>query len=336
MQSSPFLRGNASVSRVMTTVLLALLPAITLHVVLFGPAILIQLAIASSIALVSEAAILALRGKPAFLFLKDGSALVTAWLVALSCPPLAPWWVVAGGVLFALLIAKHLYGGLGQNPFNPAMVAFAVLIISYPAIMSQWPSLTDSHAFSWQLAQIFGSAPDAVTGATPLDALKTGLRMQQGGAAELIAAQPEVFGAFGGKGWEWIALAYLAGGLFMARRGLFTLHAPVAFLATLFLLSGVLHLVDSARYAGPLLHLFSGGSMLAAWFIITDPVTGATTPRGKILFGAGVAITAYVIRVFGNFPDGIAFGVLFLNLCVPLIDMHTQPPVFGKKKGGRA
>jgi electron transport complex protein RnfD len=141
----------------------------------------------------------------------------------------------------------------------------------------------------------------------------------------------EAFGFIGGRGREWVALGYLVGGLFLLYRRVITWHLPVAFLAAMALISLAFWLGDPARFASPLFHLASGGSLLAAFFIVTDPVSGATTPRGKLIFAAGIALIAYLIRNFGAYPEGIAFAVLLMNVCVPLIDMKTQPPVFGHK-----
>jgi Na+-translocating ferredoxin:NAD+ oxidoreductase subunit D len=331
---SPFLLQQASVSRVMFQVCLALVPGITAYVWLIGPAILIQLAIASSIALLAEAVILHLRGRPIGMFLTDGSALVTAWLVALTFPPLAPWWLVAVGTLSAIVIAKHLYGGLGQNPFNPAMVGYAVCIVSFPALMSQWPRLGLELGFWDQLNIILGLAPalDSLSGATPLDALKTALRLGEGSVdVPALLANQDIFGTFAGRGWEWIAAGYLLGGLWLWQRRLITWHIPIAFIAALLCISGALWLLDPAQFAHPLFHLFSGGAMLGAFFIATDPVSGCTTPRGKLIFGAGAGLLVYIIRVFGGYPDGVAFAILLMNLSAPVIDLLTQPAIFGMK-----
>ncbi len=314
INNSPYVRKPASVTRVMGTVLLALLPGIAAYVWQFGPAILGQLAIATATALACEALMLAVRGKPLRLFLSDLSAVVTAWLIALAVPATIPAWLLVLGVAIAIIIAKHLYGGLGQNPFNPAMVAYAVMLVAFPALMSQWPS----------------AQADVLTSATPLDALRTGLRAADATVASVMG-QPGVFGAVAGQGWEWVAAGFLAGGVLLLALRIITWHIPVAFLATLALLSGVFWLVDSARYASPLLHLMAGGGMLGAFFILTDPVSAATTPRGKLIYAAGAGLLVYLIRVFGNYPDGVAFATLLMNLCVPLIDMKTQPPVFGHK-----
>ncbi|WP_374344565.1 RnfABCDGE type electron transport complex subunit D [Azonexus sp.] len=331
---APFLLKDTSVSQVMTQVCLALVPGIAAYAWLVGPAILIQLVVASFAALVAEAALLKLRGKPLAMFLSDGSAVVTAWLIALTFPPLAPWWLVATATVFAIVVAKHLYGGLGQNPFNPAMVAFAVCIVSFPALMAQWPSVGLQLPLVEQLNVIFGLSPrvDALSGATPLDAMKTALKLADGeiDVAHLLANQ-DLYGNFAGRGWEWVAAGYLLGGLWMWQRGIITWHVPVAFVASLVAVSGALWLYQPAHFASPLFHLLSGGAMLGAFFIATDPVSGCTTPRGKLIFGAGAGLLAYVIRVFGGYPDGVAFAVLLMNLCAPLIDYLCQPAIFGMK-----
>ena len=330
----PYLLKNASVQRVMLQVLAALLPGIAAYVWIFGPIILVQLALTTATALAAEAAMLKLREKPLAMFVSDGSAIVTAWLIALTFPPLSPWWLVVAGTLFAVVIAKHLYGGLGQNPFNPAMVAFAVCIVSFPALMSQWPSVGLQVSFADQARVVFGMMPrlDAISGATPLDTLKTALKLEEGtvSVTQLLADQT-VYGFFAGRGWEWVTGGYLLGGLFLLWRGIISWHAPVSFIAGLTLLSGMLWAYQPTQFANPLFHLFSGGAMLGAWFIVTDPVSGCTTTKGKLIFGFVAGALAYLIRVFGGYPDGVAFAVLLLNICVPLIDHYTQPAIFGMK-----
>jgi len=338
VNNSPYFLKPASVQSVMLRVLLALLPGIAAYVWFFGAGILVQIALASVTALAAEAVMLRLRGKPLMLFLSDGSALVTAWLIALTFPSIAPWWLTVLGTLLAIVVAKHLYGGLGQNPFNPAMVAFALMIVAYPLLMSQWPRVgATDFAVQWQA--IFGNRQvlDAVTMATPLDALRTVLRdPEQRAMIGGILGSKATFGNVGGLGWEWIAAGYFLGGLYLLQQRIITWHMPAAFLATLFVISGAFGLYDADRFAGPGFQLFTGGAMLAAFFIVTDPVSGATTPRGKLIFAAGVAALTWIIRTFGAYPDGIAFAVLLMNIAAPLIDMYTQPPVFGHKIKGDA
>jgi Na+-translocating ferredoxin:NAD+ oxidoreductase subunit D len=339
VHSSPYLSDSPGVSIIMLKVLLALVPGIAAYVWIFGSGVLISLTLASATALLSEAVMLKLRGRPVVPFLLDGSALVTAWLLALALPPLAPWWLIVVGTLFAIVIAKQLYGGLGYNPFNPAMVGYAVLLISFPVLMTQWPAPLEiagaKLSFIDQWHYIFGRmlpegvSLDAISSATPLDTLKTQLKLQHG--MEQITAAP-MFGTLGGKGSEIVVGAYLLGGLYLLQQRIISWHIPTAFLTALALISGIFHLVDPAHHAGPLFHLFSGASMLCAFFIATDPISGPTTPKGKLIFAAGIGVLTWMIRTWGGYPDGVAFAVLLMNICVPLIDAYTQPRVFGHSK----
>jgi Na+-translocating ferredoxin:NAD+ oxidoreductase subunit D len=339
MNRSPYISNAPSVSAIMLKVLLALVPGIIAYVWIFGGGILLTLLLATATALAAEATMLKIRNRPIQPFLTDFSAVTTAWLLALAIPPLSPWWLIVVGTLFAIVIAKHLYGGLGYNPFNPAMIGYTVLLISFPALMTKWPATLQlaqtKLGFLDQLQFIFsGALPpqimlDAVTSATPLDYLKTQLTLKHDVAS---ISQAPIFGALGSKGGEYVAGAYLLGGLYLWQQKIITWHLPAAFLAALTVISGVFWLADSVHYASPAFHLFSGASMLCAFFIITDPVSGPTTPKGKLWFASGVAIITYLIRVYGGYPDGVAFAVIFMNICVPLIDAHTQPRVFGHEK----
>jgi len=214
------------------------------------------------------------------------------------------------------------------------MVAFAVCIVSFPALMSQWPALGLKLTLAEQVQIVAGLAPriDVMSGATPLDAIKTALKLGEGSVdVPTLLATQDVFGNFAGRGWEWVAVGYLLGGLWLWQRRIITWHAPLGFIAGLSLLAAVLWLWNPLQFANPVFHLFSGGAMLGAFFIVTDPVSGCTTPKGKLIFGLLAGVVAYTIRVFGGYPDGVAFSVLLLNLCVPVIDMYSQPPIFGMK-----
>ncbi|KZE25928.1 RnfABCDGE type electron transport complex subunit D [Crenobacter luteus] len=333
MISSPFMARPTTVSVVMLKVLAALVPGIVLSVSFYGVGVLAQLALASATALVAEAAMLRARGQPVAVFLKDGSALVTAWLLALAMPPLGAWWLVVVATAFAIVVAKQLYGGLGNNPFNPAMVGFAAMIVAFPAQMAQWGSAVAPLSAPEQLAYIFGrtlpAGVDAIVSATPLDHLKTQLSLGVPAATTLAES-------LHGSAGRWVAAGYLAGALWLWRQRLIPWQTPVAMLAGVTALALPLWLLDPTRYADPLFHLFAGATMLGAGFIVTDPVSGPTTPRGRLIFGFLVGVLVYVIRVFGGFPDSIAFAVLIMNIAVPFIDHTTRPPVFGAKKGGRA
>ena len=339
MNRSPYISNAPSVGSIMFKVLLALVPGMIAYVWAFGGGILVTIALATATALAAEAVMLKIRKRPIQPFLMDYSAVVTAWLLALAIPPLSPWWMIVVGTLFSIVIAKQLYGGLGYNPFNPAMIGYAVLLISFPILMTKWPAALQlaqtKLGFADQLQFIFsgilpqGVAIDAVTSATPLDYLKTQLTLKHEVAS---IKQAPIFGALGATGGEYITGAYLLGGLYLWQQKIITWHLPTAFLGSLALISGVFWVVDPSHFTSPMFHLFSGASMMCAFFIITDPVSGPTTPRGKLYFAAGVGIVTYLIRVYGGYPDGVAFAVIFMNICVPLIDMYTQPRVFGHEK----
>ena len=338
MNRSPYITDAPTVSTIMFKVLLALVPGITAYVWIYGGGILVSLTLATLTALAAEAILLKIRQRQVKPYLMDMSAVVTAWLLALALPPLAPWWLVIVGTFFAIVIAKQLYGGLGYNPFNPAMVGYAVLLISFPLIMTKWPAplLLAEHPLSFmdQLHFVFShSLPgdikvDAITSATPLDYLKTQLMLKHEVSS---ITQAPIFGAFGAKGGELVTGAYLLGGLYLLQQRIISWHLPTVFLASLATISFVFYAIEPSHFASPLFHLMSGASMLCAFFIITDPVSGPTTPRGKIYFAAGVGVLTYLIRVYGGYPDGVAFAVLLMNMCVPLIDALTQPRVFGHK-----
>jgi electron transport complex protein RnfD len=301
-----------TVPRVMFQVLLALAPVAAVQVYLHGPGTARLLAIAAATALACEALALRLRRRPAAQPLRDGSVLVTAALLALSVPPALPWWLMVFGTAVAVLIGKHAFGGLGQNPFNPAMVGYAVLLVSFPLEMTRWP--------------VPGAGWDALTGATALDALRTGLR--QSYTMQEIRVGP-AFGAVGAAGWEWINLAALAGGAYLLARRVIRWHIPLAMLAGLALPAALAHMIDPGSQPGAAFHLAAGATMLGAFFIATDPVSAATSARGRLVYGAGIGLLTWIIRSWGGFPDGVAFAVLILNMFVPLLDRYTVPRIHG-------
>ncbi len=332
MSHSPYVRKPASVQRVMGLVLLGLTPGIAAYVWQIGGGIVVNLALATLTALAAEAIVVRLRGRDVRLALGDLSAVVTAWLVVLCFPPIVPWWLTVSAVLVAIVAVKQLYGGLGQNPFNPAMAAYCTMIVAFPALMAQWPT-PGAMPFATQLDLILGGPRDldGMTAATALDALRTGLRTGTTSVENVL--KDSVFGLVGGRGWEWISIGYILGGLFLLATRVITWHMPAAFIAALAGTAAIFWLYDPAGFASPLFHLATGGAMLSAFFIVTDPITGASTPRGKLLFAAGIGVIAWLIRNFGAYPEGIAFAVLLMNICVPLIDMKTQPDVFGHRRG---
>ena len=331
---APHTPHQRSVHQIMRDVLLALIPGIIAHWWFFGWGIVLQLALAIPVALLLEAAALKVRNRPLQPFMQDLSAPVTAVLLCLSIPPLLPWWATVIGLFFAIIVAKHVYGGLGFNPFNPAMVGVAVILIAFPMEYSHWItpetlrattlSLSDSAQaiFSGQLAITW----DSISQATPLDVIRQGVA--NGQMIEEVR-QAEIFGDYGGRGWEWIANFYILGGLYLLWRRVITWHTPVAMLAAIMLLSWPMYAFDPHNNPMPLQHIFSGAIVLGAFFIATDPVSGCTSNKGRLIFGAGVAIIALLIRRWGAYPDGVAFAVLLMNLAAPWIDQYTRPSVYG-------
>ncbi len=289
-------------------------------------------------ALIAETLMLKLRNRPVKPFLSDGSAIVTALLLALALPTFSPWWLTVVGAAFALVVAKHLYGGLGYNPFNPAMVGYAMLLIAFPREMTLWLpaevhniSILDNLRYTFFELLPDGQTLDAVTAATPLDAVKTQLA-QNITLSEVQQRNAELFGTLAGRGWEWVNLLFLLGGMLLVYKRIISWHIPLAMLATLFLLSGLFHLNDPDTFASPLFHLFSGATMLGAFFIATDPVTAATSNKGRIVYGIGIGFFLYIIRTWGGYPDAVAFAVLLMNMAVPTIDYYTRPRVFGESR----
>jgi electron transport complex protein RnfD len=289
--------------------------------------------------MLAEAVALQLRGKPVGLFITDGSAVLTAVLLAFALPPLVPWWITVSGAAFAILVAKHLYGGLGYNVFNPAMVGYAALLVSFPVHMTRWllPSglaPTDlTFAQTW-LVVFTGHLPydltwDAITGATPLSSVRAGLILRA--TMDEIHAQP-IFGALSGKGWEWVAVATTLGGATLLALRVIRWQIPVAMIGSILVCATLMHALDPGNFAGPVFHLFSGATLLGAFFIATDPVSAATSERGRLIYGAGIGVLTFVIRAWGGYPDGVAFAVLLMNAAVPLIDRYTIPRIYGHSK----
>ena len=332
-QTSPHLKSTLSTPQLMRLVIFACIPATVAMTMMFGWGTLANILLASSGALIAESLILALRGRSIRTALSDYSALLTAVLLALAIPPYVAWWLPFIGAFIAIVFAKQLFGGLGMNPFNPAMVAYVVLLISFPLAMSTWPQTQQLHDAIPQaiaLAAVWdGGSIDGYTAATALDIVRN---LQGQTIAEATASNPELgFGRIAGYSGEIINGAFLLGGLYLLRRGLFSWHAPVAMIGTLAVMSLLFWNGDGSDGRGsPLFHLFSGATMMGAFFIITDPVSGATSNRGRLIFGCLVGFLVYLIRAFGNYPDGVAFAVLLANLAAPFIDYYTVPRSYGR------
>jgi electron transport complex protein RnfD len=338
--TAPHARPLVSVPVIMRRVLFALVPAMVCHTWYFGPGLLFNFALTAVAALLTEAAVLKLRGRPTRHAMRDCSALVTAALLSFALPPFVPFWIPLIGGAISITLAKQLYGGLGKNLFNPAMVGYVFLILSFPVEMTQWlpPRMGDldyrplsvgehaSYVFTGELPS--NLTVDALTRATPLDLAKEGLRTGRP-FAEIRGGS--LFGDFGGRGWEWVANFVALGGLYLLYAGTIRWHIPTTFLAGLLVPATVLYLIDPAAYATPGFHLFSGATMLGAFFIATEPVSAAGTDRGRLIYGAGIGVLVYVLRTWGTFPDGVAFSVLLMNGTVPLINRYTRPRIYGQR-----
>ena len=306
----------------MQQVLLACLPGVLVLFWVYGWGVLCNLLLCAASALLTEAALLRLRGRPVLPALNDGSALVSACLLAVALPAYAPWWIPVIAAGSAIALGKQLYGGVGRNPFNPAMLGYAVVLLSFPVPMTHWPApqaLDLGHAL--QALSGVAERPDAWAQATVLDGLRQNRSLT---IDELFASHPG-FGHLAGRGSEWASLAFLAGGLFLLQRKVISWQAPVAMLGSLFLISLLCWNGSGSDSNGsPLLHLLAGSTMLSAFFIVTEPVSGPKTPWGRLVFGAMVGVLTYLIRTWGNYPDGAAFAVLLMNLCVPALDRWAQ------------
>lgn len=335
MHSSPYIQTNENVSRMMLAVIYALIPGTLVYIHFFGYGVLINIFVAIITALICEISILKIRNRPIKPFIYDGTAVLTAILLALALPTLTPWWLPALGTAFAIIIAKHLYGGMGYNPFNPAMVGYAMLLIAFPKEMTAWiPAEThglnffDTLSYSFSETLPAGMSYDALTMATPLDSIKTQLSLGYT-IDEIKATNSALFGNIAGYGWEWINILFLIGGLVLISIKVISWHIPVSMLGALAFMAMIFNFSDAGSYSSISFHLFGGAAMLGAFFIATDPVTAAVSNRGRLIYGAGIGILVYIIRTWGGYPDAIAFSVLLMNMAVPMIDYYNKPAVFG-------
>lgn len=302
---------SPSLSRIMQLVIVALLPGVIVMSLYFGTGILINIAFSVVSALMFELVALKLRGRDLRPTLGDGSAVVTGILIGLALPPLLPLWMILIANFFAIVVAKHLYGGLGHNLFNPAMVGFAVLIVSFPVAMSLWPSTMP--------AAEAALAADAISSATPLDQFR-----QKGAMTVDELWQSGGFGLVSGRAWEMINLSFLLSGLALIFFRLASWRAPLAMLVSLTVMASLFYDGGSSASQGsPFFHLFSGATMLTAFFIVTDPVTSPDSDAAQIIFGAGAGLLIFVVRSIGGFPEGAAFAVLLMNALSPALDQLT-------------
>lgn len=349
--SSPHNHNQTETSGLMRLVIYALIPGIIAQWYFFGWGNFIHISLAITTALLCEFFALSLRTntkkirKQVF----DGSAILTAILLGICLPAIAPWWISVIGAAFAILVVKQLYGGLGNNPFNPAMAAYVMLLISFPIQMTSWQPplslMTIDLGFSNTVTTIFTgytsegysveqlrTSIDGFTMATPLDTLKTniGLGYTVVESIQSTLFSNELSSSLGfASGWEWVNIAFLVSGIFLITKKAIAWQTPISFLASLFICSFIAYSISPDSSASTLFHWLTGGCMLGAFFILTDPVTGATSVKGRIIIGALAGLLVYLIRAFGGYPDGIAFAVLLCNMAAPLIDQYTRPRTYG-------
>ena len=337
-REAPYLAPTANVASMMQQVLIALAPAALAHVWYFGPGFIFNLIVATVFCVAGEALMMHLRGKPPETALSDYSALVTAALLAFALPSLTPWWVTATGALFGIVVAKHLYGGLGFNIFNPAMAGYVVILVAFPMHLNLWvaPRMGDLDYQFLTILQtlkytLTGILPDAlnydeVSRATPLDVMQSGLHNLR--TTVEIRSLP-VMGDFGGVGWEWIGNFIAIGGFWLMIKKIIRWQIPVGVGIGLLLPAGIMWLVNPGTQPSPGFHMFSGAALLCAFFIATDPVSAATSPKGRFYYALGIGLLIYAIRTWGSYADGVAFAVLIMNMAVPAIDYITRPHIVG-------
>jgi electron transport complex protein RnfD len=342
---SPHAHAPVSIAKVMGTVLLALTPATLFGFWLYGwPAINLW-AVSLIAAIVGEAVVVNMQGRAVRPVLMDGSGILTAWLLAVSLPPFAPWWIAVLGSLFAVIIGKQVFGGLGQNVFNPAMAARVMLLISFPLEMTSWvapaplgsaqaPGLLDSLRITFLSQPLDGMASASLLGHVKTEFTR-GVGLDQA-LAGYYAPFDALVGSRAGSMGETAAVLLLAGGLFLIARRIITWHAPVAMLLGVVVPALIFNSINPNHYAGPMYHLLSGGLMLGAFFIVTDPVTSPNTSTGQIIFGLGCGLMTWIIRTWGGYPEGVAFAVMLMNTLTPLIDQYVKPRIYGRDRKGAA
>jgi Na+-translocating ferredoxin:NAD+ oxidoreductase subunit D len=320
---SPHEQSPETTRKLMSGVVIALLPALAASIYYFGVgAIIVTLtSVISCIAVEYLVSKYILKVKPS---ISDGSAVVTGLLLAFNVPSNLPVHIIIIGAIIAIGVAKMTFGGLGNNPFNPALVGRVFLLISFPVQMTSWPVPSGFKT----------GYTDAVTGATPLGLLSEGVKNGETVSAimEKVPSHMQMFyGQMGGSMGEVAALALIIGGIYLLWKKIITWHIPVSILLTVTVFTGILWLADPLKYADPVFHLLTGGLMLGAIFMATDYVTSPMTHKGMIIYGIGIGIITVLIRTFGAYPEGVSFAILIMNAFVPLLNMYIKPRRFGKE-----
>lgn len=323
---SPHIHSEDTVKKLMYGVIIALLPALAVSFFVFGigAVYVTLLSVLSCIVVEYTLTKFLLKKEPTFM---DGSAIITGVLLAFNVPSSLPWWAIIIGSIVAIGIGKTAFGGLGNNPFNPALVGRVFLLISFPIPMTSWPVPFESR---FQFL-------DASTGATPLALIKEGVDASVP-VSQLMSELPSymnmLLGGLGGSIGEVSAIALIVGFFYMLWKKIITWHIPVAMIGTIFVLTGALWMINPDKFADPVFHLLTGGIMLGAFFMATDYVTSPMTVKGMLIFGIGIGFLTVVIRTFGAYPEGVSFAILIMNGFVPLMNKYIKPKRFGIKKNG--
>lgn len=306
LSSSPHMATTDNVPKIMWTVIAALMPAVVFGVYNFGFGVLMTIMASIIAAVATEAIINKMRGKE--ISVSDGSAVLTGLLLAMTLPPAFPKAYAAVGAIFAIAIGKQIFGGLGYNIFNPALLGRAFLQASFSVKMTTWTA---------------PATIDAVTTATPLGSFKF---------EKVMTPYFDLFmGKIGGCIGETSALLIIIGGVYLLLKKYADWRIPVSYLGTVVVIGGILWLINPEQYPDPIFHLFSGGLMLGAFFMATDMVTSPVTPKGTWIYGIGTGIVLIIIRLFGGLPEGVMYSILFMNAFVPLINRYTRPKIFGEQ-----
>ncbi|QCI20855.1 RnfABCDGE type electron transport complex subunit D [Buchnera aphidicola (Hyperomyzus lactucae)] len=338
----PLMYHNYSVRKIMFLVIIACIPGIFTKCYFFGSGTLIQILLFIIISLILETIILKIRRKKIKINLQDNSSVLTSVLLGVSVPSSLPWWIIIIAVFFSIIVAKHLYGGIGQNIFNPAMVGYAVLLVSFPIQMNYWHERDFSLSFlndvkksihiifskNYMYKNDLNSCPDAFTEATPLNNFKIKSHFKNND----IVSRDNVFTNKEinlQSSWIYINISFFLGGLLLFLKKIICWRIPISFLISLGFFSTITYFYSQELFMSPLIHLFSGGTMICAFFIATDPVTTSCTNIGKIIFGIIIGFLVWIIRNYTDYPDSIAFSVLFANMTVPLIDYYIKTSGYG-------
>ena len=320
ISSSPHVRAEDTIQKIMFTVFLALVPAALFAVYNFGFQALFIIVLCTGSCVFFEWAFQKFAGMD--VSISDCSAAVTGLLLALNLPATIPWWIAVIGSMIAIVVGKQVFGGLGSNIFNPALIARVFMLISWPVDMTSYPSPTP----------LFGQAVDAATKATPLSAVKMQI-FSNSPITDAVASynlNDLLFGLHGGSMGEVSIIALMIGAAILFYKKYITWHIPITYIATVAIFAAIFHAADPTRHAPMAFHLFSGGLFLGAFFMATDMVTSPITQKGMIIFGFGCGLLTILIRCFGAYPEGASFAILLMNLSTPIIDMYVKPKKFGE------